>query len=376
MNYFLIFFALPFIMYGQSIQKPSLPYYKNTCNDFLEKIPTPQLITMLKSEPVLAFTYCKKSLIFHNINSDIIQYFRNQVHKELNKKTLIQKKKKNNYIKTHYKKRKMLYRKYGGDLNNIYRSQELLKDIIHIPEALQKDIEFYYGQYHSDILSNSLGRDSWKRPIKAKNVFKNIVNSIEHIKKTKSIFPKHTHFHEYSDQFKNLAKKNKWRLPFKKLTVSLMTATTSIFLPTGHEKKLKNWLMKQKEESVHFISLFEKSYLLNNGHLYYSLLTINNVLSKDWLALDRNNLPWIKALKNFTLQKSGEGDKFGAWYHLWGAILFGYYKPHLAPIIMIGEVIISLLDPNNPFASDIQESYVNFAGAKIGKLLRTKLPIN
>ena len=153
-----------------------------------------------------------------------------------------------------------------------------------------------------------------------------------------------------------------------KLFVALAYGVTSRFMVTGLEYQLAHWMAAQHDASISPEMLFRKSYRLNQGDIYLTLLTIENVLSRFWLDDDRDNLLLTRKLKPIINLWQGRGDNFGGWYHLWGMILYGYVEGGWA-VSLIQEIESTgshLLSDKR----EVQEEHVNRAGGIIGKQLR------
>ncbi len=111
---------------------------------------------------------------------------------------------------------------------------------------------------------------------------------------------------------------------FSKLLWALSYGESSAYFVTENEAQLAQWIVDQELRSVTLEEVFRRSYQLNSGDVYLSLLTATNVFSRFWYMPDRENLSIATQLKLITAQQNGEGDNFGAWHHFWGLSLFGY----------------------------------------------------
>ncbi|MCW5872794.1 MAG: hypothetical protein KIS61_36440, partial [Candidatus Eremiobacteraeota bacterium] len=65
-----------------------------------------------------------------------------------------------------------------------------------------------------------------------------------------------------------------------KLICALGLGATSVVMPTGQEKGLRDWMLEQKQGSIELHQLFGQAYKLNQGDLYSTLLCAENVLSE------------------------------------------------------------------------------------------------
>ncbi len=179
-------------------------------------------------------------------------------------------------------------------------------------------------------------------------------------------------FHEFHPTFKEKYKKV---LPaplrsFNKIFLCLAKGVTSKFLFTENEETLLAWILQQPIDSISIESFFRKSYQLNRGNLYLTLLTIENILSYNWKSSheDRESRQVTLRLKRIT-HYIGNGDKFGHWYHFFGIMLYGIYKGRLnaqfvAEVESLGSFILS------KFKNEQQENMINRFGAIVGARLR------
>lgn len=106
-----------------------------------------------------------------------------------------------------------------------------------------------------------------------------------------------------------------------KIIMALATASSSRFLYVGHEEELIEWIKKRPDNSVSIEALFHKSYILNGGNVYLTLLTIENVLSDATFEENRENTAVNRKLADLY---AGSPNKFGDWYHMFGTMLAGY----------------------------------------------------
>lgn len=106
-----------------------------------------------------------------------------------------------------------------------------------------------------------------------------------------------------------------------KIIMALATASSSRFLYVGYEEELIEWIKTRPDNSVSIEALFHKSYILNGGNVYLTLLTIENVLSDATFEEDRENTAVNRKLADLY---AGSPNKFGDWYHMFGTMLAGY----------------------------------------------------
>lgn len=152
-----------------------------------------------------------------------------------------------------------------------------------------------------------------------------------------------------------------------KLFLSLACGWTRTYLPTGKEDQLENHLMKFDDRSVKLEDVLGESYRLNEGNLYKTLLTAENVLAKDVYCPDRDQQPLQKKLEYLRNDSEPEGDNFGAWYHFMGASLYGLMRSApVAKAVVLTEAAGSFFLEG----PDRQETHINVAGADFGSGLR------
>lgn len=135
-----------------------------------------------------------------------------------------------------------------------------------------------------------------------------------------------------SDKFPVVEKSDKWNKdfhkgiapPFSKLLVALASGDSSRILPTMKERDLQDWILDQKERSVTIHEIFSKAYDLNSGDVFKSFLTIENVLSDDFYNPRRQNFTMSTKMSKIINHTGGKFDLYGAWYHLFGMLAYGF----------------------------------------------------
>jgi hypothetical protein len=161
--------------------------------------------------------------------------------------------------------------------------------------------------------------------------------------------------------------------PFSKLLVALANGDTNRIMPTMKENELMNWILDQKDRSVTIHEIFEKSYLLNQGNIYKSLMTIENVLSENffWGGNLRERLTLTTKLSKIINHEGGQFDLYGPWYHLFGMMLYGYAEGSGLKATIVGKIetgtSIFYKERN-----DKQENYM-IAGGRIGARLKRSI---
>ncbi|MGZ3770971.1 MAG: hypothetical protein ACXVCR_12210 [Bdellovibrio sp.] len=210
-----------------------------------------------------------------------------------------------------------------------------------------------------------------------------LINTIQNIFKTEYLNTKITPTrgipHDWSGEF--MKSSHDGILPgpitvgMPKLILALAIGVSSRFMIVGKEEDLIKLILQQPVDSITLEWMFEKSYHLNRGNVYNSLLTIENILSKHLMNKDRETLPVTKRLKNFSKDIDCPSDRFGMWYHFWGTVLYGYYDQDRSGFYKADsmgdlENFLAALfsSPRSP-----QKKWVNLQGASIGKELKIKV---
>lgn len=148
-----------------------------------------------------------------------------------------------------------------------------------------------------------------------------------------------------------------------KLLCALGLGATSVVMPTGQEKGLRDWMLQQKSGSIELHQLFGQAYKLNEGDLYSTLLCAENVLSEGLYEPDRQNREVISKLSYLRSDSAPMGDNFGGWYHLFGAALYSLMRPEWKSSLCLqvedmGSFILEGKDP--------QEDHINQLGRQLG----------
>lgn len=148
-----------------------------------------------------------------------------------------------------------------------------------------------------------------------------------------------------------------------KILVMLATGVSFRFAFTGREDSLAEEISLHPVRSLYPHDVFRMSYRLNQGNIYLSLLTIENLFSRHWTAPHREAKQVTVRLANIT--NDPLNDNFGSWYHFFGTMVFGYahgsFLSWSAGVIEgIGSGVAS------GFKAEIQENKINLIGARIG----------
>lgn len=200
-------------------------------------------------------------------------------------------------------------------------------------------------------------------PTKLANMFNRVIQEEAKL----GIKPQVGEFHKWSKGF--IRKHYLEFFPFttmSKVLLALARGDTARYMVTGEEQNLKNWILKQDENSITLDKMFRSSYQINKGNVYATLLTIENVLAQNWRDPERAELPLTKRLKLFT-NTIGVDDRFGNWYHLFGIMLYGYVKNSFSAKIVgtLEGVGSDLLQAGK----ERQENIINRKAGKTGDLL-------
>lgn len=206
-------------------------------------------------------------------------------------------------------------------------------------------------------------RNTWS---KNKDVFIAIILD----EKKNGIVPKEGVCHRWSSSCRN--NPQSFPIPymfFSKLFLALAYGDSSIYFFTEKEEQLAEWILKQQVRTVSLKEVFRKSYQLNFGDVYLSILTVNNVISRFWSANDRESLSIATRLQIITSPQSDLGDNYGSWHHFWGMTLFGYCHGKTSAQLVgwiesIGSHMVSKRD-------EPDEDYINKYAGQVGARLRT-----
>jgi hypothetical protein len=153
-----------------------------------------------------------------------------------------------------------------------------------------------------------------------------------------------------------------------RLLVTLAFGRTSYFLRTGHEEALWDWILAQPDDSISVPALLTTSLRVCDGDVRQALLTIENLLSRHFLHDDRDRLRHVAKLRPITNTWGHRGDRFGSWYHLFGMVLYTFeHGGAKGRYVAWWESFGSRY--SQPQLEERQETFVNRAGARIGKHL-------
>jgi len=152
-----------------------------------------------------------------------------------------------------------------------------------------------------------------------------------------------------------------------KLICALGLGATSVVMPTGQEKELRQWMLQQKAGSIQVDQLFGQAYKLHQGDLYATLLCAENVLSEGLYDPQRQDREVVSKLSYLRSDSAPLGDNFGGWYHLFGAALYSLMRPEWKANLSLkvedlGSLILEGKDP--------QEDHINKLGKDLGQELK------
>lgn len=251
------------------------------------------------------------------------------------------------------------------------RREKIAELLVKYPEFQPEEectnviVEDYVTYNPEQVAIELEGHDA---PFKVKNMSDMMKQVITEEYKA-GIAPSEGTIHEWSDDIKKeLRKKFIVFSRMSKLLVALSRGGTSYYMVTGTEDKLKEYILSRPENSINIEEMFRASYRINKGDVYLTLLTIENVLSRFWLTPQRDKRAITTKLKDIT-NYNYKTDKFGAWYHLFGIMLYGYAEGGLKAKVVGGlETIGSNI--MGRFQDERQETFINSRGGPIGAKIR------
>lgn len=151
-----------------------------------------------------------------------------------------------------------------------------------------------------------------------------------------------------------------------KIFLLLACGWTSRYAVTGQEPALEQRIMSYPDGRMQLHELFRESYVLNNGNMYLTMLTAENVLASDPYRIDRGNSQLQQKLAYIRHDSQPLGDNYGAWYHFFGIGMYGLVRaPFVARAVAEIESVGSLFLEGR----DKQEDYINRYGAIFGRQL-------
>jgi len=259
----------------------------------------------------------------------------------------------------------------GQELSKL-RQTKINELLAKYPEYVPKDesanlIVENYKPF--DVEDEAIALEGKKAPFRVRNVVRMFEQVITEEYRQNGILPVEGEVHRWSPKIKKEIHENFVIFSrMSKLLVALSRGATSFYMVSGSENELKAYILTRTENSINLEEMFRASYRINKGDVYLSLLTVENVLSKYWSTPKRELLAITTKLKDIT-NFNYQADKFGAWYHLFGVMLYGYAEG-VIPSKTVGnlETLGSLI--LSRFQEERQESYINNRGGAIGGGLR------
>lgn len=209
--------------------------------------------------------------------------------------------------------------------------------------------------------------DGKKNPYNIKG-FENMLLQIIVEERANGIEPSVGEFHTWAPGTRKNNLSNAY-VKFEKLLIALALGVTYNIMPTLQEGALKEYLLKQNDKSVPFHDFLRRSYQLNNGNVYLTLLTMENILASNWKAPYRDTIPYFKKLIPMSSNYNEGGDIYGSYYHFIGIMLYGYVRGEIAARFVglteaMGSQVLSA------FEEETQENLANQQGAVVGSKFR------
>ena len=217
--------------------------------------------------------------------------------------------------------------------------------------------------------NSSLQLEGRVNPFRSKEML-NMMMQIIKEEKAAGLEPRFGEPHTWSPEFVKYCKDKGEMIPlgFTKLLTALASGVTSRHFRTGTEEALINEILTRQDGAVALDQVFRASYRINQGDVYLTILTIENILSDNWRHPQRDKLAVTRKLANICNFYQGRGDKYGAWYHFHGIMLYGYVRGGFRAALISGiETAGSHVLSHG--AAEQQEDAVNSTGGKIGARL-------
>lgn len=209
-----------------------------------------------------------------------------------------------------------------------------------------------------------------KRPILNKGLVRAYLTVIRQEHERDGLVPTVGEIHAWSPEFKQkYAKRFRPYSLLSKPLMSLWRGVTGRTMATGQERNLESWILQQPDNSITLPEMFRASYRLNAGNVYLTLLTIENLLAKDWSTPNRQSLVKTRKLTRIVHAIGNLDDRFGTWYHLFGVTFYGYVSGGLqAWVVGETEALGSQLIAR--FGAEFQENSINRNGGFVGARLK------
>ena len=243
---------------------------------------------------------------------------------------------------------------------------------------LQEDQE----KITAELAKGDLGVEGDRAPLNNSGMIEMFGRVIEQEFERSGTQPEIGTFHHWSREFResgtHATKGSRWIFRMPKVLTALTIGVTGHFMVTGAERDLRLWILNQADDSVTMPEIFRRSYQLSHGDVYGALMTIENVLAKDWQVTNRENLPITRKLTRITHEFGTAESRFGNWYHFFGIALYGFMNNRfdaavVAETEVLGSVLLQKLTHRT--ADCYQKHSINRSGGMIGfrlkKLIQT-----
>jgi len=152
-----------------------------------------------------------------------------------------------------------------------------------------------------------------------------------------------------------------------KLFFCLACGWTSRYCITGQEEALTARILSRPDRSLQLHELFEESYVLNKGDIYFTFLTCENVLASHPHRKERVDDPVQQKLSYIRHDSDELGDNYGAWYHFFGIALYGMLRTGIKSVFVANTESLGSFFMEGP---DRQEALINHHGALFGRRFR------
>ena len=296
-----------------------------------------------------------------------------------------------NYSSEHYQQDSLMRIDPVGDAYLIRRLDTIPAKLVSflwgrsLPQS-----EWQRGRLRAD---RELSKQTGEQPFRTGNSmpidYDQLLNSFAGIMRQHfpSVIPILGEEHEWSEEAKEYLRCGYWHrlgrrlsnkqqdfpcptLGSSKLLVCLACGWTSRYCISGMETALTERLMSYPDHSISLHDVFEESYILNGGNIYLTFLTCENVLAAYPHRKGRENDPLQQKLSYIRHDSKEIGDNYGAWYHFFGATLYGILRPECTSRFVAGTESAGSFLFEGP---DPQEDLINRLGAMFGHEFRTML---
>ncbi len=221
------------------------------------------------------------------------------------------------------------------------------------------------GVLMDELFKGDLSIEGSKNPISVKGMSQMLVRVLQE-ESAQGLEITQGEEHQWSPEF--LAAHKKEFRPYTSMSkplVALARGETAKFMVTGREDELSAWITGQPDGSVTHPEIFRAALRFNAGNVYLSILTIENLLARNWQNSEREKLPFVQKLSRFTNYLGSNEDRFGHWYHFWGILLYGYLKGSISAKL-IGTLESAGSQVMGHFARERQETAINTRGGHVG----------